>query len=293
MDNNNTIFVGDKFYKTIDNKTVIVRVVKINNSKITVSLGDNKFNISNEILLNDYTKLRHHGSIFFSIVSLQGDNKDVMISFFRRDDEGHLPYAVCRQNMENIFMSRASLMREELNGIFYLGVSMSQDTCPEDIDYNMILTCSGVCHSQRINIYMDDTFEDICNLIQKQKKYDDILSNLYDKTAGSHVQGVSRDIISLMKDTIFMGDVMKGFGIYILQDIIEVNGYQLAYEQKRILEKELNVEMKQTYVVPFDYTVNIHDIKRSYVLVKDMTERLHIVAYDKGDYIKTDIAETY
>ena len=51
--------------------------------------------------------------------------------------------------------------------------------------------------------------------------------------------------------------------------------------------------MFRTYVIPYNFTINLNEIKRSYILVKDINEDLYIVAYDKGEYINKDMRKDF
>jgi hypothetical protein len=293
------ISIGDKFYRSTEDGLIIIRVNKIvNEDKYQVYLDnrpDKLFNISYGSL-KEYTKLKPYGTLFFSIMQLQGQgNEDVAISFFRREDEGKIPYAVCRQNMEDVYMSKALLLERNQSPYFYIGVSINQDTCPEDIPFNMVLACNGVRLSHKVSIYLDDKYEDIIRLIPKKNKYDQVLNNIYTKLENTVTKGACKNMDELIKNTGFMDDICMGFDIHLLNDRIDYDedSLEIHPDQRKLIEKELNVEMFRTYVVPYDYTININDIKRSYVLIRDITENIYIVAYDKGEYINTDMKRDF
>lgn len=286
------IYVGDIFYTPVsENEVMLLRITKIiNENKYGVITSKGKFNISYDNLIEKYTKLKPHGSIFFSIVNT-GDTKDVVISFFRRNDEGKLPYAVCRQNMENVFMTKGRLMNKKQDGLFDIGVSISQDTCPEDIDFNMMLICNNVLLSTRINVYLNDTFEDIINLIPKKNKFDAVLKELYDKTIGSNLVGLNENVEDLMANTGFMQDVCSGFNIRILPDVIEFDQKTnaLSYDQCLWLQNEINYYVQDVYAFPYDFNISLNKIKRTYTLVKDKNEDVYIVMYTEGEPIRTNL----
>lgn len=290
MDRN--ILLGDKFYIVDKDKIMIFRVIKLNNDKITVkelSTG-NKFNVNKNVLLDNYIKLNQHGNIYLSIVELGKNNKDIILTFFRKKDTnaaGSLPYAVCRQNVENTFMTRGQIMdRYTQEKLYYIGLSVNRDNCPEDIPFEMMIACDNVVYSQCISIYMDDKFEDIMDIITHKDKYDAVLSRLYESTKQTKVLGASKDLKSLILDTGFMSDIMMGYDIFTLdRQIVSDENKELLVEQRQLLERFLNVQMFRTYVIKFDYKINLNNIKREHILVKDVNENLYIIAYDKGEYL--------
>ena len=80
------ISIGDKFYRSTEDGLIIIRVNKIvNEDKYQVYLDnrpDKLFNISYGSL-KEYTKLKPYGTLFFSIMQLQGQgNEDVASNIF-------------------------------------------------------------------------------------------------------------------------------------------------------------------------------------------------------------------
>ena len=297
------IIIGDKFYKSTEEGLIIIRIKKvINEKKYQVYIDDEPdmlFNITYDNL-QTYTKLKPYGTLFFTIMKLQGkNNEDVAVSFFRREDEGKMPYAVCRQNMEDVYTNKAQIImsREDRNytNFFNIGVSISQDTCPEEIPFNMVLACNGVSFSSRVSIYLNDKYNDIINIIPKKEKFNRVLSNIYDKLKDTVTLGANNCIDDLIMNTGFMEDICRGFNIKLLDDwiVYDTDSLELLPEQRKLIEKELNVEMFKTYVIKYDYTININDIKRSYILVRDKSEDVFIIAYDKGEYINSDMRRDF
>ena len=175
----NSTYKGLKYYTYNDNHEVVVlRLKKIKNSDLYIMLDKD----NNEVRLSKkefdkYIKLNQDGFVTFSRVALEQGIEDVIVSLHRREDlsSTSVPYAVCRQNIFDIFTNQIN--RDE--NMMYVGVSVSKDTCPVDVDYNITLACNGVLESDIVNVYLDDTLEDIMRFINPVN-YDRVLKRLYD-----------------------------------------------------------------------------------------------------------------
>ena len=86
--------------------------------------------------------------------------------------EQEIPYAVCRQGISDVFTNNMA----KSDFVLYLGASISQDTCPSNIDFRFTLSCDKVIYTLPIVVYLDDTLDDILGLF-KHKKFDTAIRN--------------------------------------------------------------------------------------------------------------------
>lgn len=279
--------IGDKYYCILENDTLdIIRIMKFKNSETFICTRNNEQIKVSKKELEGYTKLKPDGFITFNIVILENNIKDVIISFHRRKDMDagvNIPYAVCRQNIFDLFSNIV-----KTDETIYVGTSISVDTVPEDVPYNMVLACNAVEHSEIISIYIDDTLENILELIPKRSKYDEILKILHDSLVGNNVQGYTTSVKQLLEENQFMYDFLKGFDIEKVPFEIKENDkhdYELEYNQIVYLEDLLKTEMFKTYVIKFSKEIDLKKIQRSHILISDKNDNLFIIGYDKGAYI--------
>lgn len=279
-----TINVGEKFYRFgQNNRLEIIRITDIKSDlKIKIDIFDKP--VTKEYIENNYTKLKPDIHLLFAIVNLDKGVKDVVISTYKRkelDEGNNIPYAICRQNVIDVFANQI-----QLSEVKYAGTSISIDTVPEGVDFRMFTACNGIDKSKSVSCYIDDTLEDILKLINTSK-YDNVLKDLSKKMEGSNIIGYKDSVEQLMKETNFMFDFLGSHGIIQLEFKIEKreNSDELIQPQVTYLEDLLKTEMFRTYLIPYDKEIDINKIERSHVIVSDKTGKLYIVAYDKGDYI--------
>lgn len=281
------IFLGDKFYRYIEetDKVEIIRICKIKNENSFTYITDNgtKCNITKTELLNDYTRLKADATLAFTIVNLQGDMKDVIVAMYKTkdlEDGNNLPYAVCRQNIFDLFTNQV-----QKGKTMYFGVSVSVDTIPEDIPFEMTLACNGIAYDNKVSVYMDDTLETILSFVNTSK-FDAVLNNLYTKINKNEIKGYCNSLKQLLVENDFMYDFLRAFDIHRVDFELETQeNDELDVNQRIIIEEMLKVEMFRTYVLEYSKEVNLKEIKRSYILVSDKNKKLYIVGYDKGEYI--------
>lgn len=287
------IFLGDKFYRYIEetDKVEIIRICKIKNENSFTYITDNgtKCNITKTELLNDYTRLKADATLAFTIVNLQGDMKDVIVAMYKTkdlEDGNNLPYAVCRQNIFDLFTNQV-----QKGKTMYFGVSVSVDTIPEDIPFEMTLACNGIAYDNKVSVYMDDTLETILSFVNTSK-FDAVLNNLYTKINKNEIKGYCNSLKQLLVENDFMYDFLRAFDIHRVDFELETQeNDELDVNQRIIIEEMLKVEMFRTYVLEYSKEVNLKEIKRSYILVSDKNKKLYIVGYDKGEYINRAYAQ--
>lgn len=286
------IYLGDKFYRHSEDESIqVLRVIKIKNTDLFV-LEDEKtkerFKANTLALKEDYTKLKPDGFLCFTIAELQEGLKDVIVALYKRKDleDGlNIPYAVCRQNIYDLHSSQ--IIREGYNeNIQYIGMSMSKDTVPEGVNFEIILACNGISDKYDVSVYMNDKLEDILAMI-KVKKFDIVLETLSNNMSSVNVVGSCKTLKDLLEQNKFMFDFHSAFNIHEITVPIETIGdtYELIPEQRIMLEDMLKVEMFKTYVLEYDKEINFSKIERDYVLVSDYYNKLYVIAYDKGAYI--------
>lgn len=275
--------LGDKFYKVDESENIkIVRVEKIKtNSIIVIDENNNKLSITKEEL-DTYTKLKPDAYITFSIVTLEQNMKDIIVSMHRRkdiDDGIQTPYAACRQSILDLFANQ--IIKDDR---YYIGCSMSKDTCPPDVEYEIILSCNSINKMYMVSAYIDDSLEDWLKVIPVSK-FDEVLRNINGKI--DNVHGYSETLKDLLETNCFMYDFHKGFNIDTVPFEVKYNEVTLELDsnQTTYLEDLYKNEMFKTYVIKFTKEISLDKIKRYYVLISDSNKDLYIIAYDRGEYL--------
>lgn len=288
------ILVGEKYYRYIsENEYEIIIIKKIleDNNIIIIDNNGHKKNIS-KLELDEYILLIPDGYLFFTIVNMK-DSKDVVVYLVRNIDieQKSRPFCACRQCIVDIFTD----MTKQNEDIFYMGLSMSIESCPKDVDYSMILACDSVEYSERVAYYIEDRFNDIFKLIKNRYKFNHILLNYYNNMDKNIYKGFTHNLKSLLLKNDFMYDVHYGYDIYEVDFEIKLqNEYELIPEQRLYLENTIKYQMFKTYVTKYNRTIDISKIQRNYVLVWSLkTEELFIVGYDEGKYINPYIKEQF
>ena len=226
----NMIYVGDIFYRYEDDKeeATIIRICKAKNTNKFIAETENgNITITRNELIENYTRLKNDAFVTFFTLKLDKGAKDVLITLHRRkdlDENNNVPYAVCRQQFENSFNS--ILINDNM---YHLGVSMSKDTCPNDVNYEDLFLCNGVSDGIIVSTYIGDTLETILHFI-KTEQFDSILEEIDNNTNKRLVEGTCRSLKELLEYHDFMYDYLLGFDIVRVPFKVENN--KLETEQK-------------------------------------------------------------
>lgn len=279
--------LGQKIYKFNGDELIVKRLIKVKNSDAFV-IGDedcsNPTTITNAEY-RSYTKLREDAVVIFSIVELQDGVPDVIVSLFRdKDIKANMPYAVCRQNLFDVFSNSI----ENDGGMMYIGCSISQDTCPENVDFRMLIGCNKVNRSDMVAIYMEDNIDVILSLV-KSKPYDETLAILHKGFSESKTRGSVSTLRELLVENRFIDDVYRGFNIIKVNFTYDGNE-QFLPEFTAAIEDIIKREMLYPVWVKWTKEIDIKSIQDEHLLVLDETNTLYIVSYKPGDYINRPYA---
>jgi len=284
--------IGQKLYRVNDNNELeIVRIIKISDNEYIL---DNGNKMSQSQLDTDYVMLNGDGLLSFNIVQL-GKNeksKDVIVTLHRKDDiklNNNIPYMACRQCIYDSFAS----VGQKFSDNIYMGLSMTQDNCPENVPFNSMLACDGLIYSEVIKIYMDDSLDTILSLINVDK-YDEVLNTMFkqNELMDNNVYAYASSLKELLEMNYFMYDFRQSYKIESMP--IETLSYdneskELYIKDKEIISEILRIKMFRTYVMEFSKEIDLDEIKRSYVLIATEDNKVYIIGYDKGKFINNDI----
>ena len=295
----NSISTGTKFYKYIDGqeKPEVVRVyreigpnTKMTDGIICLNEDGKRIKIQLEKLLTEYRCLSGDGVIIFVVAKMSDTMDDVIVSVQKRGG-GKKPYAVCRQSIQDFFT--ASITTDEQ--YTYLGMSISKDTCPAEIDFDMFLSCSGIKFSKTVTVYMNDTLDQILNLFSNDK-FDETLRDFGKKirknseTNGTKVAGLCNSLKELLESNEFMYDFRRLFNVAGFPESIEEGVDNLSEKNLIELSKMIHKNILGTYVMKYAKDINLREIKRDYLLAYHMTHEhntpIYILGYDAEENIE-------
>ena len=284
--------IGSKFYRFVEGETdfsklEMLRLVRIKNTN-TYVLEDSeghKIKMSVDDLRNNYTKLAPDGVISMSEVTLENNIKDVVITLHRAkeiEDKDSTPFILCRQCIYDFFSNQIIVNNDNIR---YVGMSISKETCPAELNLNECSICNSIIRSQLIDIYMDDKFDDFYRLLDT-KSADIILEDNF-KHAPPEIFGWEPNVKELLLSTRFMYDFLRAFNIYPLnfEIIINEKDHTLPRDQIMQMEDIIKKQILKLLVVRYAKDIDLSDINGNYILVSDILQNLYIIKYEDGGYL--------
>ena len=315
-------YLGYKFYKVDEDDHVdIKRIIRIYDDMNTVMvLNENgtKDKMSATKLAKDYTPLQPKGFIMVSHVLAYSSDKeechDIIVTLYdyihvKMGD--NMPAAICRQSINDFFYN---IITEKIDHEF-VGVSVSMDNCPANIDYMSILACDDVVESTMVNFYLDDTLEDIIESFNTTP-YDKVLNSLYEQhmmfanplysskyDKREEDKGWCRTLHTLLKINNFINDVDAMRNVtsvsFELKEFLNDTDTEDVYEFNPILLDWFNyiykVNAVKTMVIAYDYDINLGEFNNSnYIFIRDGKNITWIVVYvAQGQYVEKDLEEEF
>lgn len=317
-------FLGYRFYKQLsDDEFEILRVVDLNQKDKTRCTAMDESGKNHKIGQEDlkgYTPLEPYGVVTFNLLKLnnkEGEraDKDVMVTAHKLIDlklglNNNTPFIICRQSVNDFYYDYISHNPTETR---MYGFSVSQDTCPTNINMNTLTACSEVLESIMIFVYKDDTVESMITCIPSYIKYniDKCLKQLHDEycdsinatpivKAGKVIHGWCSDLETLMNTNNFMVDFnqmceITGFDVDLLDwMVLGDDGLYSFNEAARLFFCTVfKVNAVDTKIVKFDYSVNMANFKHDkYTMIRDAKNNIWIVVYlEEGKYLEEELIE--
>lgn len=277
--------------------------------------------------LKGYTPLKPDGVIIFNIVCIYDNDgkitRDVLVCGYKYDDirdklekrtnsnQLEFPYVVCRQSITDIFYN--IICDGYTND--KVGLSVTKNNCPANFDFKAMVTCNKLESSEIVNIYRDDTIDNVYDMIDLPI-YNTALNNMYMRhiksslstnkkpnTAmfGNMHDGWCRDLKTLLSSNYFQLDIEDMFGIsrveFNLEDYFvtkELPGYpeehieytSLSDELTHWLSEEYGYNITNTTVFEYYYDIELDEYKH-YMLIRDNTGKLYFITFtvDGKEYI--------
>lgn len=307
--------IGSKFYAyDEENNLIQLRVVGMNNSESVkvryIDGSEEKINPNSLVGEGSpYKQLKPDGIIMFNVVDVAdgmgGSMPDVIVTLHRKNDLDNgnsVPYCVCRQNVNDIFY-------EYMNpnpAVIYAGCCVSIDTIPEHIDYRIMTACNKVEYTLGLNVYLDDTLDDILSMV-KQGKFDKALDAVYtqyfnayatnplimraNKIDGKSLHGRCKTLRVLLEENNFMYDFATAFNIFPLGFELEFTGAdnsKLTPLCAQALSHVCRVNIKDTFVIEYGRDIDRSKIEMSYLMAKTPSNKIYIIAYtSEGEYVES------
>lgn len=283
---------GLKFYRFNDNDTYdIIRLIKFNEIKKEYSVRDQHGNtkkISLDELNDKWIRLNPDGIMEFIlcyVIDNQGEEvPDVLVTLRRKTENGGIepiPYAVCRQSVIDVFC----LLQQNQ---YIAGMTITQDTCPPEVGFDGNYAYSKLKNQELVAVYSDDYLDDILSIINCTK-YNNQLRLIKSRNK-MNIPGFCVTLYDLLHENFFMLDFHKAFDIHEFAfpkfDFEDRNTIRILTEY--IIHNKYEVPSR-FYPVRFNKTIDLKDIKRSYMLITSDSYK-----YPKSDIILLgyDISET-
>ena len=294
--------VGLKLYRydEEEDEIIVYRILHYKETQKTYkvyNLNTDKIEVFNEDEIYDANKfvvLNPDGFLTFSIVEMNKTNnvKDVMVCLHRRNEtKDQLPYAVCRQCMQDIFIEQTILKNTNLTTV---GCSVSRESLPTGADFSATLVYEKLKWMVISAVYLDDSLDSIAKYIFPGiniKKFNNVLLRTHEwaKINMPTTRGFNDTVYDLLKENRFINDFRTAFDTLILdfnidKDLSSSTGYQmfLYKDQLDTFKKQLaNNKITMTYIMPYNKQIDLDDIQRNYVLAQSKdTNDIFVIGYD-------------
>lgn len=270
------LIVGNRYYRITEDEDLEILKLKsteVDEENMLLLKRSNTYvRLSKEDLEKDYILLTPDAYVSFSIIDIFNDNKDVMVVLYDKD-KLKLPYLVCRQNIFDLFTNQFAYDSD----VVYVGLSISRDTCPNDIPFESLMKCNKELSTELVSVYVDDTIGSVLQLINTTK-YNEVLKDLYCKFP-PYIEGANKTLMDLFKHTDFIHDFHDALGVLDINIKFELTPEVIKYISDLLVEGISN-----PVSTVYSKLIDLSKIERKYKIIKDIRNNFYILVYDKSVY---------
>lgn len=290
--------IGAYFFKYEEGELILLRLYKVKDKNRYLFRDTNNKKVQlTKTQFETFSMLEPDGLIVHVLASDPNQGIDTLCMLYRMKDINNdiiEPYAVCRQNIIDPF----ELILNNNPNKTYVGVSISKDTAPEGFDYISVCAASGIRDQKVHFIYKDDSFEDIISFVNQPifDKALQIIKTHMDESDIIKFEGFNNTYKELLHQNDFMYDFRRAFGIIRINLTIDTSIerwtddeiYKFTYKEIEIIESIMKHRIIDPILIKYDKSVDLDEIKRSYIIFEDMNKNIYVVSYNKGNYINRE-----
>lgn len=290
--------IGQIYYKFLGDELHKLRITKYVKSSNKYHCKDNKgevLKLSEEDLKDyDYILLKPNGYLTISSVILELNLHDIIVGFHKMDEiekGDNTPYACCRQSVADIY---ANITNRSIEDFEYVGVAIDKDTCPEDIDYRMMLACNAIDKSEIVAYYIGDDIKELLSWT-KLSYYDSVLDYMYQIVNKTKFKGYCKTVYELLDLNQFIHNVYRAFNIKPVNlEFTMTEDQDDLYDGNPLIpmvENIIKAHISSVQIMKYGYDIDFNQIKRSYLLIADLKGNIYVLIYDEGDYYNPGYAQ--
>ena len=290
--------IGAYFFKYEGEDLILLRLYKVKDKNRFIFKDSNKKKILlTKEQMEQFAMLQPDGLIIHVLASDSNQGIDTLCMLYKMEDiDNNInePYAVCRQNIVDPF---EILLNNDPNKT-YVGVSISKDTAPPEFDFKSVCLAAGIREQKIHFVYKDDSFEDIMSFVNEPlfDKALSIIKNHMDDSDLIKFVGFENSYRDLLINNDFMYDFRRAFQIVRIKFAIdnsldrwtEDGIYKISHEEIQIIEGITKHQVINPILIKYDKTVDLSEIKRSYILFEDINKDIYVISYEKGNYINRE-----
>ena len=278
--------IGDKLFNDDGD---VVRITNIRNKNLYIAKSETTGELGIKLRTKDiqqYKLIKPIGFVTFMTANIGGGHKDVIVTLHRIIDMNkhiYKPFIGARLSMINMF---AMPFENDIEHI-PLGMRYSIDTCPTNVNFDIIYQCEKILDKDVISVYLDDNLQSITPLILNKDKYDLIIQRFKNRFDKAGVKNTGKTIYEFLDLNGFMSEFDHAFNILNLN---HKDSFDTVPDRDIILKLESKIGYKVFVdsIIEYTYNVNLSRLDPTRFIILKTNEydnHLHVMKYERGDKV--------
>ena len=182
------------------------------------------------------------------------------------------PYVVCRQDTVDVFKFTND------NKMIPIGLSVSRESCPRNMDFNVFLYSDNVYDFKTTAVYMEDSLKDVLKYVSPLTKYDATMKKLYDRYKNTAMTGCFDNVYDLLLKNGFYEDFKRAFGVWTYPFDIDLTRCNLNEQEENMLNAAIKLKngrrMVNVVYCPFERGMDLKKYNDNYIIVNNGTDKI-------------------
>lgn len=273
----------------INGYQIRVKEVRFNRKYIVEDETGKVMRLSND-QLSQYQVIPPTGMMSLFEVKIDGGRKDVICTLHRAIDLDKgitIPYIAARVNIINMF---AAPLENDIKMI-PIGLCMSNMTCPNNVNFNVMLENNGIIRQHTVCVYMNDTLSEMLRYVNTIG-YDNIIHRTRVHFDPDGVRNIGDTLYAFLDNNGWMDEFNNAFNIlnlgmesYNIQD--NESGFTMNQIQRRI-EREIGYSVNIHSIIKYNEYMDMSTVLNKVndfisIRANNYVKDIHILSYTRGD----------
>lgn len=265
------------------------RVAGMKHGKVLLDDGDGHIHKVKTADMEQFPPVQPVGVMTIFKVKIDGGRRDVICTLHRAIDLDKgitMPYVAARVGIINLF---AAPLENDIEMI-PIGMCMSNMTCPNNVDFRVMLEHNGVVASDMVYLYLNDT-SDVLRYVDTEV-YDDVIHQTRKHFDPKNIRNIGDSLIEFLDNNGWMAEFNNAFNILDLElespNIQDNESWFYLNQIHHRIERKIGYTVAIHSAIKYNVNMDMRQVFRDseeFMCIRpnNISSDIFILSYSRGD----------